>query len=118
MSNDTGDDDATPSLSSNTKTKPVLRMNTPANSGSEISSHQSETRWSAIRKLQSSIKTPLMKGGVNNNIFLLDVSKTETNQGKNGVVSSQKNTNNNSNKKQHRYHRPRLPFLKKAKPKK
>ena len=92
MSNDVDDDDnATPSLSGGVKTKTaMLHMNTPANSGSEISSHQSETRWSAIRKLQSSIKTPLMKGGVNNNIFLLDVSKTETNQGKNGVVSSQK----------------------------
>jgi hypothetical protein len=88
MSNDI-DDDATPSLSGGVKTKTaVLRMNTPANSGSEISSNQSETRWSAIRKLQSSIKTPLMKGGVNNNALLWNFS--ETNQGKHGVLSSQK----------------------------
>ncbi len=102
------DDDATPSLSG-IKTKTILInnsiiMSTPHHGGSEVSSsNQSETRWSAIRKLQSSIKTPLIKGL--NDRRWESSSSAETNRTNNSAIqqlltspsSIRKNNNNNNN---------------------
>ena len=101
------DDDATPSLSG-IKTKTILInnsiiMSTPHHGGSEVSSsNQSETRWSAIRKLQSSIKTPLIKGL--NDRRWESSSSAETNRTNNSAIqqlstspsSIRKNNNNNN----------------------
>ncbi len=106
MNDDDDDDDATPSLSG-IKTKTILNnsiiMSTPHHGGSEVSSsNQSETRWSVIRKLQSSIKTPLIKGL--NDRRWESSSPAETNRTNNSAIqqlstspSSIRKSNNNNN---------------------